>query len=94
MLKPTTPEEVLQVKMTTRLNQGLLAVEDAVLAMKVLPMAEANTAARDAVVKQLRQTALDVGGTVTQIRPSREALRLRTRFSARQRATKGCRLNR
>ena len=60
------------MKMTTRLNQGLLAVEDAVLAVKVLPVAEANTAARDAVVKQLRQTALDVGGTVTQMRMALE----------------------
>ena len=58
--------------MTTRLNQGLLAVEDAVLAMKVLPVAEANTAARDAVVKQLCHTALDGGGTVTQMRMALE----------------------
>ena len=58
--------------MTTRLNQGLLAVEDAVIALKTLPVAEANTPARDAIVKQLRQTALDMGGTATQMRMALE----------------------
>ena len=71
-MKPNTAEEILQVKMTTRLNQGLLAVEDAVIALKTLPVAEANTPARDAIVKQLRQTALDMGGTATQMRMALE----------------------
>ena len=56
-----TPEEVLQVKMTQRLNQGLIAAEDAVIAIKALPVAAAEEPRREAVVKLLRQNVLDVG---------------------------------
>ena len=58
----------MQVKMTQRLNQGLIAAEDAVIAIKALPVAAAEEPRREAVVKLLRQNVLDVGGTATQMR--------------------------
>ena len=67
-----TPEEVLQVKMTQRLNQGLIAAEDAVIAIRALPVAAAEEPRKEAVVKLLRQTVLDVGGTATQMRMALE----------------------
>ena len=62
----------MQVKMTQRLNQGLIAAEDAVIAIKALPVAAAEEPRKEAVVKLLRQTVLDVGGTATQMRMALE----------------------
>ena len=62
----------MQVKMTQRLNQGLIAAEDAVIAIRALPVAAAEEPRKEAVVKLLRQTVLDVGGTATQMRMALE----------------------
>ena len=62
----------MQVKMTQRLNQGLIAAEDAVIAIKALPVAAAEEPRREAVVKLLRLNVLDVGGTATQMRMALE----------------------